>query len=256
MKAVIHFLKLGLAVEFAYPADFIGSLVTILFTHSTRLIFLKGLFQITPELAGWTETDVMVTFIFTVLLSGLVDAITPSIRTFVSYAHSGRLEPYLVLPIDPRVLMLTRWIRPGSFIILAFITPLAILALLNLHLHASLVQVLLGTLSLIIGAVIIIITMATWSLTAFVTQRVLPTEFILRQIMRLNQLPPSLFGTKFLVAIVLFLPVVLTSTVPAMIFARNEFSLFMPLIASLILVFMGFIVSFKKTLKRFNGSGG
>jgi ABC-2 type transport system permease protein len=98
--------------------------------------------------------------------------------------------------------------------------------------------------------------MATWSLTAFVTQRVLPTEFILRQIMRLNQLPPSLFGTKFLVAIVLFLPVVLTSTVPAMIFARNEFSLFMPLIASLILVFMGFIVSFKKTLKRFNGSGG
>jgi ABC-type uncharacterized transport system permease subunit len=220
------------------------------------LFFLKALFHLTPQLAGWTETDVMVSFVFTVLLSGLVDAITPSIRTFVSYAHTGRLEPYLVQPVDPRILMLSRWIRPGSLIVLACIAPLAGAMLFKLNFHTSLLQVVIGVLALLMGAIIIILTMATWSLTAFVTQRVLPTEYILRQIMRLSQLPPGLFGSKFLIAILLFLPVVLTSTVPAMIIVRNEFHLFLPLLASLIIVCGGFVVAFQKTLKRFNGTGG
>ena len=256
MRTITHFFKLGMAVELAYPADFFGNLITIFFMHLTRFLFLEGLFNLTPQLAGWTQKDILVTFVFTVLLSGLVDAITPSIRTFVSYAHSGRLEPYLVQPVDPRILMLSRWVRPGSLILLACITPLAGAVLYRLHFQPSWLQVIAGGVALGIGAMIILFTMATWSLSAFVTQRVLPTEFILRQILRLNQLPPALFGQKGLLGILLFLPVVLTSTVPAMIIARNEFHLLLPFTGALILAAASYVIAFRAALGRFNGTGG
>ncbi len=256
MKKYLLFFRLGLAVELAYPVDFIGYVFTTLFVHLTRFLFLNGVFDLTSTLEGWTRRDVMVAFIFSVLLSSVVDSFTPSIRTFVRYAHTGRLEPYLVQPLDARWVMIARWIRPGSLFIFAIIAPIAMLTLSNLNVHPTLLQAVGGLFALVIGAIVNIAVMATWSLTTLVSKRDLPTEFIFRQVMRLNQLPPSLFGYKALTALVIFLPIVLTSTVPAMVVARGEYFLLAPMLGAAVLVMILFMISFRMTMRVFDGSGG
>lgn len=256
MKIILHYFKQCLASEFSYPIDFIGNFIMNVFIHVTRFMFLGALLEISSSLQGWDRRDLMSVFIITILMSCVIDMITPSIRSFIRLAHLGKLDPFLILPLDSRLIMFLRWMRPGNLFIFIVTFPFAIYGLYLLNVRPNITQISIALIALVAGVMINVIVMASWSLATILIKRDLPTEYIFRQVMRLNQLPPTFFGNKTIVGILLFIPIILSSTIPTMILVRSEYNLFFPFILALLLSSLIFILVFNMAMKKFNGFGG
>jgi ABC-2 type transport system permease protein len=126
--------RLNVAEELQYRANFVASLLGTLFWIGTALLTLGLFFRHTTRLGGWDFWEVVVLLGVFNALTGVIEAVLrPGIGQLASEVKRGTLDLVLARPVDAQLLVSLRQLDLWRFSDVVFGLGLAGYALVRLH---------------------------------------------------------------------------------------------------------------------------
>lgn len=106
------FVRLGALNELQYRANFFVAAFQSLLSVGIGLVVLALVYSHTPELNGWTESELLVILGVQILLGGVIQtAIQPNMQRLVDEVRDGKLDFALTKPQDAQAIVSLREVR-------------------------------------------------------------------------------------------------------------------------------------------------
>ncbi|KWH24467.1 ABC-2 family transporter protein [Burkholderia multivorans] len=177
------------AKQIHYLGNYVSYIAIQAVTQLLTLFYLHSVFTYTETLNGWTREQAIFVFYLATMVTLTAECFICSIHQYYQRLVRGLLDPVLVMPVRRRALQLLRWSEPG------FLVPVVALLccwpLIDPQPQRSLEAWIAGLAILMVGVLSIIVVFAVISLTALVTQRLAPADFMVSELSRMAFLPPS-----------------------------------------------------------------
>ena len=109
---IYTFLRIGIANELQYRANFFLQLLQSLIALGVGLVGLRVVFNQTTELSGWTQPELLVVMGVFMLMGGLIQAgIQPNMLRLIDEIQRGTLDYAITKPADGQVIISVREFR-------------------------------------------------------------------------------------------------------------------------------------------------
>lgn len=208
--------RLNVAEELQYRANFVASLLGTLFWIGTALLTLGLFFRHTTRLGGWDFWEVVVLLGVFNALTGVIEAVLrPGIGQLASEVKSGTLDLVLVRPVDAQLLVSFRQLDLWRFTDVVFGLGLAGYALVRLHHVPSVLQILAF---LIAFAAAVLVVYAIWVALmslAFWFVAVENLSVLFDAVYEGARYPVTAYPGALRFVFVYLLPIAWTTTIPA-----------------------------------------
>ena len=255
MNVLFDFLRRSFSSHLAYRANLFGHVAVLIFTYGTRLLVLGGLFQYTNNLAGWTQTEATL-LLYVTLLAGLsADIFDVSVLQFYRQVALGTIQPFLTKPVNPYILMLARWSKPSSFIVLLVFLPLSFFFFYDLP-TLPVHHWLLFFLTFCCGVICNVIFVSLLSMSTFIIQRTLPVEYIYSEVFRLCPYPLNIYPKASLGVLVFTIPSIFCASLPAYVLLRGGIDFAVIFLLATIFLTIAHHFSFRFMMRRYESFGG
>src|SRR5687767_15844053 len=106
------YFRIGSMNELQYRANFFIQLLQSAVAVGTALVVLALVYSHTPELNGWSQSEVLVVMGIQILLGGVIRmSIQPNMERLMEEVRDGKLDFALTKPEDSQVLISVRDVR-------------------------------------------------------------------------------------------------------------------------------------------------
>lgn len=209
-------LRLNLAQELQYRANFVASLLGTLFWIATALLTLALFFRHTEQLGGWSYWEVVVLLGVFNTLTGVIEAVLrPGIGQLTEEVRKGGLDLVLSRPVDPLAFVSFRRLDLWRFTDVGCGLALAGYALVRLGRLPTVLEVTSFFIALIAAAVVVYSIWVALMSLAFWFVSVENLSVLFDSLYEGARYPVSAYPGALRFVFVYLLPIAWTTTIPA-----------------------------------------
>jgi ABC-2 type transport system permease protein len=216
LKLVWSHLKVGIANELQYRANFFIQLIQSLIALAVGLIGLAVVFNYTQELGGWTRPELLLVLGIYILMGGVISTfIQPNMDRLLYEIGEGTLDFALTKPVDSQVLVSLRQLNFWSLTDVIVGLVVAGAAVAQMQWQVGVWQILGFIAALILGIILIycfwliIISIAFWVI------RLNDFVMIFQAIYAAGRWPVGIYPDWLRIGLTFLVPVAFAVTVPA-----------------------------------------
>lgn len=215
-RVVTAFLRLNIAEELQYRANFIASLLGTLFWIGTALLTLGLFFRHTTRLGGWDFWEVVVLLGVFNALNGVIEAVLrPGIGQLASEVKSGSLDLLLARPVDAQLLVSFRQLDLWRITDVVMGLALAGYAMARLHRTPTALQVAAFLVALAAAVVVVYAIWVALMSLAFWFVSVENLSVLFDALYEGARYPVTAYPVALRFVFVYLLPIAWTTTIPA-----------------------------------------
>lgn len=250
--------RLNVAEELQYRANFVASVLGTLFWIGTALLTLALFFRHTERLGGWDYWEVVVLLGVFNALTGVVEAVLrPGIGQLAGEVKSGSLDLVLVRPVDPQLFVSFRQLDLWRVSDIVLGLALAGYALIRLGHTPTLPQSVAFLVALAAAAVVVYAIWVALMSLAFWFVSVENLSVLFDAVYEGARYPVSAYPGALRFVFVYLLPIAWTTTVPASaLTGRLGPSVGLPAAAVGVAAFLLSRMLWRAALKRYTGASG
>jgi len=208
-------IRLNLAGELAYRANFWLQVLQSLLSLATALAGLLVIFGHTSTLAGWSADELLALFGVYMFIGGLIDFILqPALQQMMNDMREGTFDFVLLKPVDAQLFVSIQRVRCWKCIDVTLGLLVLSVALSRLGLHLTFQDGLLFLLALLAGGAIIY---SFWLLLAscvFWLVRVESMLSIFQNMYQAGRWPLTLYPAWLRLILLFIIPVGVATTIP------------------------------------------
>jgi ABC-2 type transport system permease protein len=216
IKLAWNFLRVGIANELQYRANFFIQILQTIIALCVGLIGIGLVFGYTTDLNGWGQPELLAVLGIFMIMSGLTQAaIQPNMGRLMEDIQAGTLDFALTKPVDGQTIVSVREFRfwkltdvVTGFVVLA-------IAVFQLQLEFSLPRTLAFVAALIMGSVMIYCFWLMLTSTAFWLIRVDHMVNLFEGIFAAGRWPVTIYPNWLRYSLTFLVPVAFAITVPA-----------------------------------------
>lgn len=206
-------------VAFMRQSAFRANFYLSLFEGFAQVVLVMATFaiiyQFTPDIAGWTQAQVLIVVGLYRMVDGFVNAqIAPNMREIDKYVQTGELDLLLLRPVESQFLVSTRLVALPELINIPIGVALVIYAGLQADVLWSVSGLLLALLLLLCGTVMIY---AVWfmmmALALWFTWS--PFESMVGTLFSIGRYPVDFFQRQVRAVLTFIIPVAFATSFPA-----------------------------------------
>ncbi|PIT68293.1 ABC-2 family transporter protein [Bartonella tribocorum] len=256
MKIILHFISLNIGRQIVYGKNLIGEFILSLCYYFIQFIFIDRISSFSGRIGNYSRDEIHLIFVVFVLLGIFLNIFTHSIETFFEKVADGKIEPYLIKPVSIWVLMLFGWCKPLNLIKL-FILYISAYLFVSLP---DMSDLKLRWISFIVAIFCVFIVnicfFMMFNFVTFVTSRKMPVEYFHEMIYELSFIPIGIYPSNIVKWLLFMLPMAFSASLPvSLLLGKGEWNIGYFLLSAFLFIAMTFI-SYKKTIRQFNGLGG
>jgi ABC-2 type transport system permease protein len=252
---MFHLVRNACLSQIRYRGNVFGYLGILLCSFTLTFTYINAIFQYTSNLAGWTKDQAIFILYVSILIGMIVDTFDTSIMQFYRTVALGKIDPFLVRPVSLVSIMLLRWCKPVNLFLIVFL--LALWPIFDLHTLRSPLDWVVGGFGIIFGAVSVLLVFSVLSLITFLSQRQIPTDFIVSELYRLTPFPISLFPNgPVRLCLFLVLPMIFSASAPSAALVNGDYSGVTALTVGDIFLGIASVAGFKVLYQKFDFIGG
>ncbi|MGE5745102.1 MAG: ABC transporter permease, partial [Gemmatimonadota bacterium] len=208
--------RLNVAEELQYRANFVASVLGTLFWIGTALLTLALFFRHTARLGGWDYWEVVVLLGVFNALTGVVEAVLrPGIGQLAGEVKTGSLDLVLVRPVDPQLFVSFRQLDLWRLSDIVLGLALAGYALIRLGHTPTVLQSLAFLVALAAAAVVVYAIWVALMSLAFWFVSVENLSVLFDAVYEGARYPVSAYPGALRFVFVYLLPIAWTTTIPA-----------------------------------------
>lgn len=199
-----------------YKVDFFFGLVGFFLIQASGIAFINLVFNNIPNLNGWIYYDILFIYGFSLLPRGLDHLIMDNIWIFArDMVIQGTFDRYLVRPINPFFQMISERFQPDAFgeIIVGII--LLSIAIPNINVSISLLNIVIFLILVLAGAVIYTSIKLFFASFAFWIKNSISLVFMVYNISTFAKYPISIYPKAISIVVQFTIPFAFTAFVPA-----------------------------------------
>lgn len=210
------YLKIGVANELQYRANFFIQLLQSLVALATGLIGLWLVFNQTEDLMGWTQPELLAVMGVYILMGGVImSTIEPNMLRLMEEVRNGLLDHTLTKPADAQLLVSIREFRFWRLVDVVVGFVVLGVALVQIQGRLGWGQALAFALALVLGGVMIYCAWLMVTTTAFWIVRVEEITNLFQGIYAAGRWPVTIYPTWLRYGLTFLVPVAFAVTVPA-----------------------------------------
>ena len=217
------FLRIGIANELQYRANFFIQLLQSLISLGVGLVGLYLVFSYTSALNGWSQPELLVVMgVFTLMGGVIQSAIQPNMERLANEIQQGTLDFALTKPVDGQVIVSVREFHFWSLVDVVVGLVVIGIAVSQMQNGAcascgqlGIVQILAYILALILGGIMIYCFWLILSSLAFWIIRVDQIANLFEGIYAAGRWPVSIYPQWLQIGLTFLVPVAFAVTVPA-----------------------------------------
>nr|WP_246257384.1 ABC-2 family transporter protein [Bartonella gabonensis] len=177
-------------------------------------------------------------------------------ETFFEKVAEGKIEGYLTKPVSIWLLILFGWCRP-LYLIKLFIVCASAYSFVSLP---DMSEIKLKWFSFIVAiACIFIVNLCFFMMFNFITfmvSRKMPVAYFQAMLYQLSFIPIAIYPSSIVKWLLFLLPLAFSASLPvSLLLGKSEWNIGYLLLSAFLSMIMTFI-SYKKTIREFNGLGG
>ncbi|MEM5326254.1 ABC-2 family transporter protein [Paraburkholderia sp. JHI2823] len=244
---------------FARQIHYLGNYVSYITIQAVAqmltLFYLHTVFIYTDTLNGWTREQAIFVFYLATMVTLTAECFICSIHQYYLRLVRGLLDPVLIMPLRRRTLQLLRWSEPG------FLVPVVALLccwpLIDPQPHRPMEAWIGGLAILAVGVLSIIVVFAVISLTALVTQRLAPADFMVSELSRMVFLPSSVMpGGAWQIVLGIGLPLLFSANAAGAVLIAGDYRVALILTAGTVVLAVLHQVIESRVMRSFSFPGG
>ncbi|WP_028229950.1 ABC-2 family transporter protein [Paraburkholderia mimosarum] len=244
---------------FARQIHYLGNYVSYITIQAVAqmltLFYLHTVFTYTDTLNGWTREQAIFVFYLATMVTLTAECFICSIHQYYLRLVRGLLDPVLIMPLRRRTLQLLRWSEPG------FLVPVVALLccwpLIDPQPHRPMEAWIGGLAILAVGVLSIIVVFAVISLTALVTQRLAPADFMVSELSRMVFLPSSVMpGGAWQIVLGIGLPLLFSANAAGAVLIAGDYRVALILTAGTVVLAVLHQVIESRVMRSFSFPGG
>lgn len=254
---IFYLIRNAVREELKYKINLFGGVVALVVFYSLQFVFFEVISKLVPSAVlepGW----LLVFFMSYALGSLIVKFFSAGITGFFGELTQGRLDVFLVRPLNFFTLMLFRW-GETYFLLVALILIGVFVASGKVDLFQFLcsgVNVFLYVFVMVVGVASNVSFLLALNSFSFITQRQLPVDYIHASVFTFALLPGTFYSINLLYFLVVMLPMVVFATV-ALDALYNGLTLLVSVFCTVVLITLWAVVSMVRRLfNRFDSVGG
>lgn len=250
--------RTSLAEELQYRANFIASVLNTVFWIGTALLTLAVFFRQTDDLGGWEFWEVVTLLGVYNALGGLVESmIRPGLGQLVSDVRNGALDLVLAKPVETQAYVSFRKLNVWALSDVVFGLGLSAFALVQLHHHPSILQVLSFLAAFAAAAVVVYAIWVALMSTAFWFVAVENVSVLFDAVFEGARYPMTAYPGVLRFLFVYLIPVALTTSIPAGALT-GRFTPAVALLAAAVAALALFLTRllWRAAVKRYTSAGG
>ncbi|WP_375660569.1 ABC-2 family transporter protein [Bartonella sp. CL71SXKL] len=256
MKIILHFISLNIRRQIVYGKNLAGEFILSLCYYFIQFIFIDRISAFSGKIGNYSRDEIHFIFVVFVLLGIFLNIFTNSIETFFEKVADGKIEPYLIKPVSIWLLMLFGWCKPLNLIKLfvLYVSAYLFVSLPNIS------DLKLRWISFIVAIFCVFIVnicfFMMFNFVTFIISRKMPVEYFHEMIYELSFVPIGIYPLSIVKWLLFMLPMAFSASLPvSLLLGKGEWNIGYVLLSAFLSMVMTFI-SYKKTMRKFNGLGG
>ena len=210
------YLRVGVANELQYRANFFIQILQSLIALGTGLIGLALVFGQTGALAGWTRPELLAVMGVYIIMGGLImSLIQPNMMRLMEEVQQGTLDYALTKPADSQVLISVREFRFWQLVDVVVGIVVLVIALLQMEGRMGWMQALSFIVALLLGAAMIYCFWLMLTASAFWIVRIDEIANLFQGIYAAGRWPVGIYPGWLRYGLTFIVPVAFAVTVPA-----------------------------------------
>lgn len=243
------------AKQIHYLGNYVSYIAIQAVTQILTLLYLHTVFTYTDTLNGWTREQAIFVFYLATMVTLTAECFICSIHQYYQRLVRGLLDPVLIMPLKRRALQLLRWSEPG------FLVPVVALLcgwpLIDPQPNRPMEAWIGGLAILAVGVLSIIVVFAVISLTALVTQRLAPADFMVSELSRMIFLPSSVMPRgAWQIALGIGLPLLFSANAAGAVLIASDYRVAVILAAGTAVLAVLHHVIESRVMRSFSFPGG
>ncbi len=216
IKLIWSYLRIGIANELQYRANFFIQLFQSFIALATGLIVLWLVFSKTTQLGGWSQPELLAVMGIYMLVGGVIQsAIQPNMQRLMNEIQDGTLDFTLTKPVDGQILVSIREFRFWQLTDVIVGLVVMIIAIGQLNEQVGILQALAFAAALILGGIMIYCFWLILTTTAFWLIRIWELVNLFQGLYAAGRWPVTIYPQWLRIGLTFLVPVAFAVTVPA-----------------------------------------
>jgi ABC-2 type transport system permease protein len=216
IKLIWSYLRIGIANELQYRANFFIQLLQSFIALATGLIVLWLVFSKTTQLGGWSQPELLAVMGIYMLVGGVIQsAIQPNMQRLMNEIQDGTLDFTLTKPVDGQILVSIREFRFWQLTDVIVGLVVMIIAIGQLKEQVGILQALAFAAALILGGIMIYCFWLILTTTAFWLIRIWELVNLFQGLYAAGRWPVTIYPQWLRIGLTFLVPVAFAVTVPA-----------------------------------------
>ncbi len=256
IKTIFKFLSLKFQAHMAFRTDVVFEILTGIFISAFTFIFFEVIYSYVETIGGFDKGKIYILTGTVYLMANLYRTFFGSgIFTLSTLVRYGRLEKYLIRPLDPKILVALREPRFDTLYRLPSYFALFIYGFYLTKTLPSITNFLLYIISLIISFFIYLFLHYNLTLLTFWIIEVYNLYYIIYDLYEFSKYPEKIYKGLFRTFFITIIPVIILSNYPVkFLFGEGKAEYLIYQIILLTVFFFIFILMWKKGIKRYEGA--
>ncbi len=210
-----------------YKADFFTGMIGFLMAQLINILFLKIIFSQIPSLVGWSFSQIVFIYGFSLLPKGLDHLLTDNLWeiSFRTIAH-GEFDRYLIRPVNPLMQVLMETFQVDAFGELLLGVVLLCSVMPGLHLTIDLLHVFLFIVAVVFGTLIYTALKVFFAALSFWIKMSGQLMYMFYMLNDAAKYPVTIYNRAVRIFISYIVPFAFTAYFPASYFLRGTDPLF------------------------------
>jgi len=209
-------LRIGIANEMQYRANFFIQLLQSFIALATGLISLWLVFSQTKQLDGWSQPELLAVMGIYMLMGGVIQsAIQPNMQRLMNEIQDGTLDFTLTKPVDGQILVSVREFRFWQLTDVLVGLVVIIIAVAQLQVNLGIGQALSFIAALLLGGVMIYCFWLILTTTAFWLIRIWELVNLFQGLYAAGRWPVTIYPDWLRIGLTFLVPIAFAVTVPA-----------------------------------------
>lgn len=215
-KLAWTYLRVGVANEVQYRANFFVQMLQSLIALATGLIGLSLVFAQTNELGGWSQPELLAVMGVHILMGGFIRcSIQPNMQRLMDEIRDGTLDYALTKPADSQALVSLREFRLWSLVDVLTGLVVLVMAMVKMEEGLGILSTLAFVAALLMGGIMIYCFWLMITASAFWVIRVDQIVNLFEGVYAAGRWPVSIYPGWLRYGLTFLVPVAFAVTVPA-----------------------------------------
>ena len=216
LKLVWSYLRIGIANEMQYRANFFIQLLQSMVALATGLIGLALVFNYTTELGGWSQPELLAVMGVFILMGGIIQsAIQPNMQRLMNEIQDGSLDFALTKPIDGQIIVSVREFQFWKLTDVIVGMVILVVAIVQIHHQVGFFQLLAFIIALFLGSLMVYSFWLILTTTAFWLIRIWELVNLFQGLYAAGRWPVTIYPDWLRISLTFLVPVAFAVTVPA-----------------------------------------